>query len=857
MLGCTIDSRSRHPKRVGVILRGLGLSHPTSPERGSSPATTTPGMCDDAVHAAAAGAKVLPADAPAAARGAREGARTETPSRPIGTRDDATNPKKAPAAPTDAPRGPRRRWGWLALAAGACFASRRRFGAARRDTRLVLSAKNVYDKLGPLGAAYPWTRANAVGGERTTSYEPTAAAAAKAAAIAAAVAADDDGVFIPIDVSRAFEFQLERAEDDCETAWVLDGKPLYPSARITTLRWRFEGVGARTVGFAEACYEKTLFGSSLKTRSVGAKVAATHVRREVRDLEERDRTTLLDAMALMYRTPTAEGRRRFGPDFAGVDLFQRWHHVNAAQRDADHLHQGSGFLAQHAKITLLFERSLQTISPDLSVPYWDPTLDRATVEQQGGTTWDLVLWSDEWFGVVKPVVVDPLEAAATTNDTYAIQSGRFAFLKQRFSTGAAADVPRNSYFGRAEILPVCPGFAMSLKKTTQAVQRCKNEQQRRSYGRDRFARRYGLLRAPWNNNAYPWVTRYPKVSSSMPSCQTHRAFAMGATENETFANLEELRGVVYPQDPWRLSRWMVEVSNEPHGPMHSTPGGMLYLTEQPRLEKLLGPDYASAIKQHTLWRMGVVDFPSNCTGRSSATCIAACNATRYSRKDAGYEVYKANVYVPSPEQLEKVKANATFLEAIGNAYCDEMQVSISGDAKDSGGCIEPSFWPIHPTFERLFQYRLLKGPGFVDDDDLLKDALRASAARASRRSPFSSAVDELLRGRDDDVVEGAYWPVDGVCFGARSVGVDPDRLCIRWGHGERPAPPTAQGAAECCAGHFKGSRLFTDVTSDQTTGPSNALMAATLDPRVGPDFAYPIYHHFKWAHCVDAPFGDV
>ena len=37
---------------------------------------------------------------------------------------------------------------------------------------------------------------------------------------------------------------------------------------------------------------------------------------------------------------------------------------------------------------------------------------------------------------------------------------------------------------RVEILSVCPDFATYFKRTTQAVQRCKNEQQRCSYGRD-------------------------------------------------------------------------------------------------------------------------------------------------------------------------------------------------------------------------------------------------------------------------------------------------------------------------------------------------------------------------------------
>ena len=49
---------------------------------------------------------------------------------------------------------------------------------------------------------------------------------------------------------------------------------------------------------------------------------------------------------------------------------------------------------------------------------------------------------------------------------------------------------------RADILPVGPGFATRFKRTTPAVRRCKNEQQRCSYGRDRVgARRYPLFAA--------------------------------------------------------------------------------------------------------------------------------------------------------------------------------------------------------------------------------------------------------------------------------------------------------------------------------------------------------------------------
>ena len=51
------------------------------------------------------------------------------------------------------------------------------------------------------------------------------------------------------------------------------------------------------------------------------------------------------------------------------------------------------------------------------------------------------------------------------------------------------------YFGRVDILFDCPDFAMYFKRTTQAVQRCKHEQQRCSYGRDRVGRRYAVSTA--------------------------------------------------------------------------------------------------------------------------------------------------------------------------------------------------------------------------------------------------------------------------------------------------------------------------------------------------------------------------
>jgi len=44
---------------------------------------------------------------------------------------------------------------------------------------------------------------------------------------------------------------------------------------------------------------------------------------------------------------------------------------------------------------------------------------------------------------------------------------------------------------------------------------------------------YGLLRAPWNNNPSPYVSRYPSAKQQVhfPSCAELRTFALGSTSS--------------------------------------------------------------------------------------------------------------------------------------------------------------------------------------------------------------------------------------------------------------------------------------------------------------------------------------
>ena len=74
--------------------------------------------------------------------------------------------------------------------------------------------------------------------------------------------------------------------------------------------------------------------------------------------------------------------------------------VPSGQRDADHIHQGLGFVPQHIKLTNMFEASMQAVNPAVTMPYWDFTMDVA----EGKTIYESVMFTEKTFGTItKPV----------------------------------------------------------------------------------------------------------------------------------------------------------------------------------------------------------------------------------------------------------------------------------------------------------------------------------------------------------------------------------------------------------------------------------------------------------------------
>eukprot|EP00635_Sarcinochrysidales_sp_CCMP3193_P011712 CAMPEP_0118902866 /NCGR_PEP_ID=MMETSP1166-20130328/7961_1 /TAXON_ID=1104430 /ORGANISM="Chrysoreinhardia sp, Strain CCMP3193" /LENGTH=640 /DNA_ID=CAMNT_0006842081 /DNA_START=1 /DNA_END=1923 /DNA_ORIENTATION=+ len=604
--------------------------------------------------------------------------------------------------------------------------------AVSASRRIVVS--NKYSHLGPIGEGYPWAARGSV-----------------------------------VDAYAPFEARLDPPETSKAIEWNLD------------------------VNAGLAPGEYVLRASTGETTVV----YSTYVRRELRELDDEDRERYANATRVLYATSTERGREIYGsPKFLGLDALVTLHHEAAAQRDADHMHQGQGFLANHAKLTKLFEDSLRTVDKRVSVPYWDSTIEMAAVEQGDlDSAFDSDLWTAKWFGSIgrfyngeEEFLKDP------TSEEWAIQDGPFAFL--------AAMTPEDAAWGRSELLP---------------------------------RNAYGLLRAPWNNNPSPYVSRFPSWGSRLPDCETHRLFAESPTDSRG--------GESWVDGNADRAKWMYDVSNEPHGPLHNSPGGMWPVSSSEGssdASDLLESSFGiKDVKQHTLWRFHVLEFPDHCPPWPLGSEIRSppCGGPRCALEKwdgnltaVGYEIVKAQGHLPSEASLSDWRSRPADLDAVADIYCRAPEMLISGEAKDSGGSIEPSFWPIHPAITRLYQYRILFGPPFKDPDT---------------------------------------WPTEGACFGARSADVDPDRLAfsaVPGGVAEEgvseegvsaspffaPAGLEPCGFASCCGGHFARSRLY---AGDEEIGLTNEETLDLIDPRARRDDGI-VYHHFRFPHCdeIGVPF---
>lgn len=172
------------------------------------------------------------------------------------------------------------------------------------------------------------------------------------------------------------------------------------------------------------------------------KAICLHVRRDMRTLTQSDRDDFFDALYIIYSTDQTAGEAKYGSNFFGHMSFLQLHFYHGAMRNADHLHDGVGFLFQHIHLDSLLEKSLQSIDPSISMPYCEFSIDG----EAGTLLPESIYMQPNTYGSVNR----PSNGVyfSYTNDTFAdlaIPDGRFSKLKAPFMNGKYQEY--NSIYG--------------------------------------------------------------------------------------------------------------------------------------------------------------------------------------------------------------------------------------------------------------------------------------------------------------------------------------------------------------------------------------------------------------------------
>jgi len=315
-----------------------------------------------------------------------------------------------------------------------------------------------------------------------------------------------------------------------------------------------------------------------------------------------------------------------------------------------------GFFTGHNAITIEFEQVLQLVDPTVTVPYWDYTIDMHAVREQDKdfrAFYDSGLFADDWFGPM-----------GKESDGFVVTGGE---------TTAYLSVD-----------PVFWGIPAEELKITNA---------------------YGLLRSPWNTAPAPFLMRSNKTFGfettymSSPRCAEFYN-AMQYTDVKDFQNFasQNCHGSIHTMIGGAAnSNWKQWANNHEWMPFYAEAAGLQGFGVHKRM-----------------WRTGEhhISCPSTCSADAKPNeCACSCpNLHLDSMTDE--EVRELLHAAVSPDfQLETTSGKWIGREFVKLmcGYWPEYAAPHIGDALNSGATADPSFWPVHPNIDRLFQWRKLQG----------------------------------------------------------------------------------------------------------------------------------------------------
>lgn len=190
------------------------------------------------------------------------------------------------------------------------------------------------------------------------------------------------------------------------------------------------------------------------------------------------------------------------------------------------------------------------------------------------------------------------------------------------------------------------------------------------------------LRAPWNLSPTPQISR-PRAfcgrshaQTEWPSCAIHRSL-LGAATLDAF-----LRGI----------------QGKAHGIVHMMIGGLAgcgsELLHLPTSILLGVKDYVQLA-----WRMGLIEFEES---------HYSCHTTDLDAWDAHFfNDVTARTIMPN---INREMRSQGYRAALVSALCANSSRWIWGEHAGADSPWDPSFWPIHPTLDRLYQYKRLVDP---------------------------------------------------------------------------------------------------------------------------------------------------
>eukprot|EP01034_Spumella_vulgaris_P037635 gene37635-46430_t len=341
-------------------------------------------------------------------------------------------------------------------------------------------------------------------------------------------------------------------------------------------------------------------------------------------------------------TDEEEGKALYGENFHTDSMLLRFHHLNAGQQDADHVHEGNGFLTQHLKFTNMFEASLQSVDKSVYLPYWDFTQDDALHHTMSNS-----------------YVIDETMYGAMHFPTDIMKG--FAYKDDRIEDGVIKT-------GR---------WAMHKAEMNTVFEDMK-------YG-------YGYMRAPWSMNPSPYISRFTSVFNQfimLPTCDMHRTVLekyddmmdfFNAMAYEPHATIHTLGGGIYGCD---LLLPLVDAG---------------YITDE---SSAYGICKGWTFNLKEWFRHNYIiprkDCVVNATHLESSVCGFDC-------VEENKPLLTSFIFssVGKYGNINKAGAEDAWL----NFICDGGDGGriFPGDHLESASPADPSFWVIHPTLERLLQ----------------------------------------------------------------------------------------------------------------------------------------------------------